>query len=136
MTRSSDPRSPPSGRSTARATDEFFGERKGWDSRMLQDQRAYERVAMRAQVTCIVDSHTSRGVSGNLSQGGMQVEASDLKAKEAVQLSFRLPLSGVAVDVVGVVAWGDEKRHGIQFTYMGAQSRQSILQYIREQMER
>jgi hypothetical protein len=51
-------------------------------------------------------------------------------------LSFRLPLSGVAVDVVGVVAWGDEKRHGIQFTYMGAQSRQSILQYIREQMER
>jgi hypothetical protein len=44
----------------------------------------------------------------------MQVEASDLKAKEAVQLSFRLPLSGVAVDVVGVVAWGDEKRHGIQ----------------------
>jgi hypothetical protein len=66
----------------------------------------------------------------------MQVEVSDLKAKEAVQLSFRLPLSGVAVDVVGVVAWGDEKRHGIQFTYMGAQSRQSILQYITEQRER
>jgi hypothetical protein len=103
---------------------------------MFQDQRAYERVAMRAQVTCIVDSLTSRGVSWNLSQGGMQVEVSDLKAKEAVQLSFRLPLSGVAVDVVGVVAWGDEKRHGILFTYMGAQSRQSILQYIREQMER
>jgi len=103
---------------------------------MLQDQRAYQRVAMRALVTCIVDSHTSRGVSWNLSQGGMQVDVSDLKAKEAVQLSFRLPLSGVAVDVVGVVAWGDEKRHGIQFTYMGAQSRQSILLYITEQRER
>jgi hypothetical protein len=74
-----------------------------------------------------------RGVSWNLSQGGMQVEVSDLKPKEAVQLSFRLPVSGVAVDVVGAVAWGEEKRHGIQFTYMGAQSQQSILQYIAEQ---
>jgi hypothetical protein len=63
----------------------------------------------------------------------MQVEVSDLKPKEAVQLSFRLPVSGVAVDVVGAVAWGEEKRHGIQFTYMGAQSQQSILQYIAEQ---
>ena len=77
-----------------------------------------------------------RGVSWNLSQGGMQVEVNDLKPKADVQLSFRLPVSGVAVDVVGVVAWGDEKRHGIQFTYMGAQSQQSILQYITEQMER
>ena len=74
-----------------------------------------------------------RGVSWNLSQGGMQVEVSDLKPKEAVQLSFRLPVSGVAVDVVGAVAWGEEKRHGIQFTYMGAQSQQSILQYMAEQ---
>jgi hypothetical protein len=77
-----------------------------------------------------------RGVSWNLSQGGMQVEVRDLKPKEAVQLSFRLPVSGVAVDVVGAVAWGEEKRHGIQFTYMGAQSQQSILQYIAEQMGR
>ena len=46
-----------------------------------------------------------RGVSWNLSQGGMQVEVSDVKPEEAVQLSFRLPVSGVAVDVVGVVAW-------------------------------
>jgi ferredoxin len=30
--------------------------------------------------------------------------------KEAVQLSFRLPASGVAVDAVGAVVWGDEKR--------------------------
>ena len=77
-----------------------------------------------------------RGVSWNLSQGGMQVEVSDLKPEEAVQLSFRLPVSGVAVDLVGVVAWEDEKRHGIRFTYIGAQSLQSILQYIAERVER
>jgi hypothetical protein len=65
----------------------------------------------------------------------MQVEVNDLKPKEAVQLSFRLPASGVAVDAVGAVIWGDEKRQGIQFTYIGAQSQQSILQYIKEKME-
>lgn len=79
---------------------------------------------------CIVGSRTMRGVSRNLSEGGMQVEVSGLKPKEDVQLSFRSPLSGIAVDAAGTVIWGDEKRHGIQFISIGSQSRQSILQYI------
>ena len=87
---------------------------------------------MRAHVTCIIDSRTMRGVSWNLGEGGMQVEVSGLQPKEGVQLSFRLPASGLAIDAVGVVIWGDEKRHGIQFTYIGAQSQQSIHQYIAE----
>ena len=104
--------------------------------RLLENRRKYSRVPMKAQVTCIIDSRTMRGVSWNLGEGGMQVEASGLHPKEGVQLSFRLPSSGIAVDVVGAVVWGDEKRHGIQFTYMGARSQQSILEYITEQMER
>jgi len=73
-----------------------------------------------------------RCVSWNLGEGGMQVEVSGLQPKEGVQLSFRLPASGLAIDAVGVVVWGDEKRHGIQFTYIGKQSQQSIHQYIAE----
>ena len=99
---------------------------------MFQDQRAYERVAMRAQVTCIVDSETSRGVSWNLSQTGIQVEVSNLQPKGAIQLSFRLPVSGIAVDAVGSLVWQRNKRNGIRFTHVGAQSRLSILQYVRE----
>ena len=76
-----------------------------------------------------------RGVSWNLSQAGMQVEVSDLKVQDAVQLSFRLPVSGIAVEVVGAVVWEHAKRHGILFTYLGEQSRQSILQYTTEQIE-
>jgi c-di-GMP-binding flagellar brake protein YcgR len=99
---------------------------------MVENRRRYKRVPMRAHVSCIVDSRTMRGVSWNLSQGGMQVEVSTLKPREAVELSFRLPVSGVAVDAVGAVVWGDEKRRGIQFIYIGAQSQQSILQFIAE----
>ena len=106
--------------------------RRDGAARMFQDQRAYERVAMRAQVTCIVDSETSRGVSWNLSQAGIQVEVSTLNPKGAIQLSFRLPVSGVAVDAVGSIVWQHNKRYGIRFTYVGAQSRRSILQYVKE----
>ena len=103
---------------------------------MLSNRRTYTRVPIRAQVTCIVDYQTMRGVSLNLSQGGMQVVVSGLKLRRTVQLSLRLSSSGVAVDAVGTVVWVDEKRHGIQFTNMGAQSRQSIVEYIAEQIER
>jgi hypothetical protein len=73
-----------------------------------------------------------RGLRWNLSQGGMQVEASDLQLRDTVQVSFRLPASGVAVDALGSVTWANEGRHGIQFTNVGARSQQSIRSYILE----
>ena len=63
-----------------------------------------------------------RGVSWNLSQGGMQVEVSDVKPEEAVQLSFRLPVSGVAVDVVGVVAWAERSARNTVHLHRCAES--------------
>ena len=56
----------------------------------------------------------------------MQVEVGDLKPKDAVRLSFKLPISAVAVDAAGIVVWANEQRQGIQFTNVGAQSQQSI----------
>lgn len=103
---------------------------------MFQEQRTSPRVSMRAQVTCIVDSRTTRGVSWNLSQTGMQVEEANLKPKEVVRLSFRLPVSGVAVEAVGTILWERNKRLGIRFTEIGVQSRRSISQYIKEHEER
>ena len=101
---------------------------------MLENRRKCSRVPMKAQVTCIIDSRTMRGVSWNLGEGGMQVEASGLQPKEAVQLSFRLPASGLAVDAVGVVIWGDEKRHGIQFTYAISQTARKHEEMIADQI--
>lgn len=73
-----------------------------------------------------------RGVSWNLGQGGMQLEARDLQLRDTVQLSFRLPGSGVAVDALGSVIWANEGRYGIQFTNVGAQRQESIRSYILE----
>ena len=97
---------------------------------MLENRRKYMRVPIQADVACTVGSRTLRGVSWNLSQGGMQVEVGGLKPKDAVRLSFQLPVSAATIDAAGIVVWGNEQRQGIQFTNVSAQSQQSIRQFI------
>ena len=99
---------------------------------MLENRRRYTRVPLQTEVICTVGSRTIRGITWNLSQGGMQLEASDLQSKDRVRLSFRFPVSGVSIDVVGTVAWVGEKRQGIQFTTLSAEAQQSIRKYIAE----
>jgi CheY-like chemotaxis protein len=99
---------------------------------MLENRRKYTRVPLQTEVICTVGSRTIRGMTWNLSQGGMQVEASDLQSKDRVRLSFRLPVSGVSIDAMGTVAWADEKRQGIQFTTLSTPAQQSIRKYITE----
>ena len=97
---------------------------------MLENRRKYVRVPIHADVTCTVGSRTLRGLTWNLSQGGMQVEVAGLRLKDAVRLSFQLPISAMTVDVGGIVVWGNEQRQGIQFTSVTAQNQQSIRQFI------
>jgi CheY-like chemotaxis protein len=97
---------------------------------MVENRRKYARVPIQTDVACTVGYRGLRGVSWNLSRGGMQVEVAGLKTKDAVQLSFRLPVSGVVIDVTGTIVWGNETRQGIQFASVGEKSQHSILKYM------
>ena len=97
---------------------------------MLENRRKSTRVPIQADITCTVGSRSMRGVSWNLSQGGMQVEVSGLQAKDAVKLSFQLPVSHTAIDATGMVMWGDERRQGIQFTQVSERNQKSIREFI------
>jgi len=97
---------------------------------MIENRRKSVRVPLQSDVTCTVGSRTARGVSWNLSQGGMQVEVTDLKANDTVRLSFQLPVSGIVIDAAGIVIWANATRQGIQFTNVSAQSQQSIRKFI------
>jgi CheY-like chemotaxis protein len=99
---------------------------------MLENRRKYTRVPLQTDVICTVGSRTIRGMTWNVSQGGMQVEASDLQSRDTVRLLFRLPVSGVSIDAMGTVAWADEKRQGIQFMTLSEPTQQSIRKYIAE----
>jgi CheY-like chemotaxis protein len=99
---------------------------------MLENRRKSTRVPLQTDMTCTVGSRTIRGITWNLSQGGMQVEASELRSKDSVRLLFKLPVSGVSIEAVGVVAWAGEKRQGIQFLTVPESARQAIRSYIAE----
>ena len=99
---------------------------------MLENRRKSNRVPVQTEVSCTVGSRTFRGASWNLSQGGMQVEVSGLKPKDAVRVSFKLPVSGVVIDAAGIVVWAKETRQGIQFTAVSSQSQQSIREFMSE----
>jgi CheY-like chemotaxis protein len=97
---------------------------------LFENRRRHVRVPLQTEVICNVGSRTIHGMTWNLSQGGMQVEADNLHTGDTVGLSFRLPVSDVAIDVVGTVVWAGEKRQGIQFTEVSTQNQQSIREFV------
>lgn len=97
---------------------------------LIESRRRQTRVPLQTEVVCEVGSRTMRGRTWNLSQGGIQIEASNLQAGDAVQLSFRLPVADIPVEAVGVVAWANEERQGIQFTGLNPRSREAIQEFI------
>jgi len=99
---------------------------------LLGNRRRFTRVPIQTEVMCTVGSRTLRGLTWNLSQGGMQVEADGLEPKDTVRVSFRLPVSGVLLDAVGTVIWAKEPRQGIQFTNVTPKIEQSIREFISE----
>jgi CheY-like chemotaxis protein len=99
---------------------------------MLENRRRSARVPLRTDVSCAVGSRTMTGVTWNLSQGGIQVDVNGLRPKDVVRLSFRLPLSGSAIEAAGTVVWGDQKKQGIQFTTVSAKNQETIRQFVSE----
>jgi CheY-like chemotaxis protein len=99
---------------------------------MLENRRRHMRAPIRTDVTCTVGSRTIRGETWNLSQGGLQVEATGLQPKDKVRVLFQLPVSGVRLEATGTVIWTKENRQGIQFTEMSPQNEESIRKFIAE----
>jgi uncharacterized protein (TIGR02266 family) len=100
---------------------------------MLENRRRNVRVPLRTDVLCTNGSTSIRGMTWNLSQGGILIDsASSLKAGDIVRLLFRLPMSGEQIDGAGVVVWVSENRQGIRFTKMNPQSSNAIKDFIAE----
>jgi CheY-like chemotaxis protein len=99
---------------------------------LLGNRRRFTRVPIQTEVMCTVGSRTIRGVTWNLSQGGMQVEAGGLEPKDTVRVSFQLPVSGVLLEAVGMVVWAKETRQGIQFANLSPKIELSIREFISE----
>ncbi|HEY1261892.1 MAG TPA: response regulator [Terriglobales bacterium] len=95
-----------------------------------ENRRRAVRVPLQTELTCAAGARTLRGRTWNLSQGGMQIEVSDLHPGEMVRLSFRLPSSAVPMDIFGKVVWTKNDRQGIQFAKVTAQTQEEIRRFI------
>lgn len=98
----------------------------------MKDRRKDIRVPIRAQVICMTDTQTSRGVTRNLSQTGIQVEVPEINKGAKVQLTFRLPLSDTIIEAHGAVAWTSGSRLGIRFRQLGEYSHALIRHFIEQ----
>jgi c-di-GMP-binding flagellar brake protein YcgR len=98
----------------------------------VDNRRKDVRVPIRAQVSCVADFRSLRGVTRNISQKGIQIEAPGLSNKANVHLTFRLPFSDAIIDATGTVVWGVGRRNGIRFDHVGEQSQQSIRDFVEE----
>jgi len=99
---------------------------------LIEQRRRYLRVPLQTEVVCSIGSRTLRGMSWNISLGGLQVETESLHQGDTVRLQLELPVSGASIDALGVVVWASQNRQGIQFTKLTAESEQSIRKLVAE----
>jgi len=97
---------------------------------MYENRRRFVRVPLQTDVVCTIDSRQLRGVTWNLSQGGILVDVGNIKPGESVRLSFRLPSSATLIDAAAAVVWVDEKRQGLRFEHLGQKNEQAVREYI------
>lgn len=97
---------------------------------LFENRRRAIRIPLQTDVDCTVRERTLHGKTWNISQGGMQVEASSLQPGDAVHLSFRLPSSTIMIDAIGVVMWTKEERQGIQFTKLSGQDEKAVRDFV------
>jgi CheY-like chemotaxis protein len=102
---------------------------------LVQNRRRYSRVPFHTEVFCTKDAHTFRGPSLNLSHGGIQIETTNLKQGDFLQLSFQLPSPGPKIEAIGTVVWSDGSRQGIQFSKMTSQHEQAVRDFIDQSIE-
>lgn len=97
---------------------------------LFENRRRYTRVPMQVELTCTVGNRTVNGVTWNLSQGGMQIEVSDLKPADTVALSFKLPKTVTVIEAIATVIWSKDERQGVHFVKMSVAHQEAIREFI------
>jgi CheY-like chemotaxis protein len=94
---------------------------------MLRNRRRFVRVQLKADVVCESGGRVAKGMSSNISDGGILLEAPNLSRGDRTRLSFQVPGSGKVVDAVGIVMRVDgQGRAGIRFVEINESGQEAI----------
>jgi CheY-like chemotaxis protein len=95
-----------------------------------ENRRRSNRVNLNSEVTCKVGDRTLRGVTWNISQGGIQLEVFGLQKGDQLEMSFLLPNPATIVQCEGVIVWQQEERQGAYFTSMSLEAQDEIRDFV------
>jgi len=100
---------------------------------MMDNRRRFVRVSLKTEVVCHTNGQTLRGMSWNISQGGILFDAPRLRPGDQVRIQFPLPAKNVTVNAIGVVARLDERqRAGVQFVHVDDAGRDAIRELVEQ----
>jgi CheY-like chemotaxis protein len=98
---------------------------------LFENRRRNARVPLRTEVACALGSTIAHVTSWNLSQGGLQTDATaNMKAGDVVRMTFRLPATSEQIESFGSVVWTSPTRQGIRFTNLSEQYAKAIKAFI------
>ncbi len=97
---------------------------------LFEFRRRHLRVPLQTEITCVAGSQTIHGVTRNLSQGGMQIEADGLHLGDTVHLAFELPVTAGIIEATGSLVWAKDHLLGIGFTQVSEQAQEKIREFV------
>jgi len=95
-----------------------------------ENLRRFTRAPLNTGVTCTVGARTMRGLTWNISQGGIQLEVSGLQKGDTLGMSFVLPDPATVIKAEGVIVWVQEERQGVYFTGMSLEAQERIRNFV------
>jgi CheY-like chemotaxis protein len=105
---------------------------------MIKERRRYFRQPVKMQVQVVYEGKTLKGISTNISEGGMALQLREAPPKGASpHLKFSLPETNIAMEIEAEVAWVDVKGlAGFRFHNVPKSSQEQLERWLDEQIER
>jgi two-component system, chemotaxis family, chemotaxis protein CheY len=98
---------------------------------LFNNRRQFVRVSLQTEVAYENRGVSMKGMSSNISQGGILFEAPQLRQGDAVRLAFRLPGGQVTVNALGHVVRTDKsQRVGVRFVNMSDAGRAALREFV------
>jgi len=92
--------------------------------------RRFTRAPLNTGITCTVATRTMRGLTWNISQGGIQLEVAGLQQGDTIAMSFILPDPATLIKAEGVIIWVQEERQGVYFTGLSIDAQERIGNFV------
>jgi CheY-like chemotaxis protein len=105
---------------------------------MLENRRSLQRVAMRTEISCAVQSSFTKVHSFDISARGILLAGDDkFKIGDSIRMSFSLPRQSTMISATGMIVRRDSSgRTGVSFNHISQTDRQRVMLFVADELQR